>query len=340
VLGAPVVCLIGGSYVTALFDGGRTASILVAGVLLLAVVGLTLGGARAGTVIQFGLVVVLIGLVVLATAGSAHAAHASNWTPFDPHGWRSVGSAASVLMLSFVGWEAIAGLTPRLADPRRQLPRMIAIAFAVTAAVNLGLAVSTISVLSPAADSSVPLAGLLRVAVGSLGPLIAAVAALALTLASTNAYITGAMALAADLRQERTGREAGRSVLLQLAILASGLVLLGAVGAGLVSTVRLVAVPTALFLTVYLGCTAAAARVLTGRVRIAAGIALLAVAGVLAFSGWALAVAGLVAACGFRGAPRGGPEPTPARLGSEDEVGVLPATSVGRGGQPQCLGVA
>jgi amino acid efflux transporter len=168
----------------------------------------------------------------------------------------------------------------------------------VTAAVNLALAAATISVLHPAADSAVPLAGLLRVAVGSLGPLIAAVAAIALTLASTNAYFTGALALAADLRRERTGREPGRSVLLQLSIGVAGIVMLGSVATGLVSTAQLVAIPTALFLTVYLGCTAAATRVLTGRVRIAAAVALLAVAGVLAFSGCALIGAALVGALG------------------------------------------
>ena len=38
----------------------------------------------------------------------------ANWTPFAPHGWLSVGRAAATLMLSFVGWEAVAPLTGRL----------------------------------------------------------------------------------------------------------------------------------------------------------------------------------------------------------------------------------
>ena len=36
------------------------------------------------------------------------------------------------LMLSFAGWEAVAPLTTRFADPARQLPRVVAIALAVT----------------------------------------------------------------------------------------------------------------------------------------------------------------------------------------------------------------
>jgi hypothetical protein len=54
---------------------------------------------------------------------------------------------------------------------------------------------------------------------------------------------------------------------------------------------RLDALPTTLFLAVYLGCTAAAARILPGRPRIAAVLACLAVAVVLAFCGPSLLAA-------------------------------------------------
>src|SRR5271166_2647422 len=47
VLGAPVVCLIGASYVTTLTGGGRAVTCAVAAMLLLAVLGLALVGVRA-----------------------------------------------------------------------------------------------------------------------------------------------------------------------------------------------------------------------------------------------------------------------------------------------------
>src|SRR5215469_7964383 len=63
----------------------------------------------------------------------------------------------------------------------------------------------------------------------------------------------------------------------------------------------LVAVPTALFLAVYLAAMAAAGRVLRGPVRLAALPAALAVAVMLGFCGWALAVPAAVAlAVGWR----------------------------------------
>ncbi|HEX9352747.1 MAG TPA: amino acid permease, partial [Streptosporangiaceae bacterium] len=120
VCGAPIVCLIGASYVTGLTGGGQLARAAVAAMLLLTVIGLAAGGLRASAAAQLVLVSLLTGVVVVAAAGSAGTARAGNWAPFAPHGWLSVGSAAATLMFSFVGWEAVAPLTTRFADPRRQ----------------------------------------------------------------------------------------------------------------------------------------------------------------------------------------------------------------------------
>jgi amino acid efflux transporter len=291
VCGAPIVCLIGASYVTELTGGGQLARAAVAAALLLTVVGLAAGGLRASAAAQLVLVSLLAGVVVVAAAGSAGTARAGNWAPFAPHGWLSVGSAAATLMFSFVGWEAVAPLTTRFADPGRQLPRVVAIALAVTTVLYLGLAVATISVLGPQAASDVPLAGLLSHAIGAAGRDIAALAAIVLTLGATNAYINGAAAMAGQLVPAAPGRRGCGPVLrLLAAITAAGLLLIILYGLRIVSTAALVAVPTALFLAVYLGAMAAAARVLRGPVRLAAPPAALAVIAMLGFCGWALAV--------------------------------------------------
>jgi amino acid efflux transporter len=294
VCGAPIVCLIGASYVTDLTGGGQLARAAVAAALLLTVVGLAAGGLRASAAAQLVLVSLLTVVVIVAAGGSAGAARAANWTPFAPHGWLSIGSAAATLMFSFVGWEAVAPLTTRFADPGRQLPRVVAIALAVTTALYLGLAIATIGVLGPRAATDVPLAGLLSHAIGAAGPDIAALAAIVLTLGATNAYINGAAAMAGQLTRAASG---GRGPVLRLlaAITAAGLLLITLYGLRIVSIAALVAVPTALFLAVYLGAMTAAARVLRGPVRLAALPAALAVTAMLGFCGWALAVPAAVA---------------------------------------------
>jgi len=298
--GAPIVCLIGASYVTELTGGGQLARAAIAAALLMAVTGLAAGGLRASAAVQLVLVSLLAGVVILAAAGPAGSASAGNWAPFAPHGWLSLGSAAATLMFSFVGWEAVAPLTTRFADPRRQLPRVVAIAVAVTTVLYLGLAIATISVLGPRAATDVPLAGLLSHAAGTAGRDIAAVAAIVLTLGAANAYLNGATAMARKLAPAASGRHESRPVRrLLAAIAAAGLLLIIGYGLRIVSTTALVAVPTALFLSVYLGAMAAAARVLPGTARLAARPAALAVVVMLGFCGWALAVPAAVALAGY-----------------------------------------
>jgi len=409
-LGAPVVCLIGGAYIADALGAGHLTAVLSAAGLLAAVVVLTLSGTRIGTGVQLGLVALLIALVAIAVAGAAPAARGANWTPFAPHGWTALGAAASALMLSFVGWEAVAPLTSRLRSPGRQLPRVIAAAFAVTATLYLALSAATIAVLGPHAGTAVPLASLLNIALGPAGRAIAAVAAVALTLAATNAYLTGATEMLAALRHRPTpkpidagthpsgtrgpvrptvrektspahapqpvrppendanpdlmpagtnpghapartdpdrapasddpGRTpaaggpgrmdgrvgGGRAPLTQVGAGVAGVVLFAGDAVGFVGTARLVALPTALFLAVYLGCMVSGVRVLRGSVRFAAAGSAVAVAVVLAFCGWALVPAALVAGIAYV-APR---VRRPAPSGS-DRLGA-PALPARRGG--------
>jgi amino acid efflux transporter len=228
---------------------------------------------------------------------------------------------------------------------------VVAIAFGTTAALYLTMAAATTAVLGRAAGGSVPLADLLAIAIGPAGRAVAAGAAVLLTLGAVNAYLSGAAVMARSLTA-RAGRDgAGQSgtgpqsagggrpsPLLLIAIAATGLLVIAAASAHLVSTTQLVTVPTALFLTVYLGCTAAASRVLRGPARVAAAGALAAVAVIMVFSGWAAVLAVLTAgtaAALYRRRPdestgRGDVVPSrPARVGPGQLVPVARLASAG-----------
>src|SRR5438034_977765 len=169
----------------------------------------------------------------------------------------------------------------------------------------LGLAVATVSCLGHGADLNVPLADLLQLAIGPVGRAVAAVAALLLTAGSVNAYISGATEMLRELTAvpsqkgpNAPGRPPRLSAHALLGIIAlAGLLLIGLSALRLADIIALVSVPTAMFLCVYLSCTAAAARILTGPARVAAAVAVLAVLAVLAFCGWqALLAVAVVAA--------------------------------------------
>ena len=329
VAGAPVVCLIGASYVTELTGGGQLARAGVGALLLLVLLALAKGGLRASAAAQLLLVGLLVGVVAVAVVGTAGSDRAANWTPFAPHGWLAVAHAAAILMLSFVGWEAVAPLTTAFPDPARQLTRVVAIALAVTSAVYLGLAIVTIGVLGPSAATIVPLAELLQRAIGPAGTAAAAAAAVVLTLGSVNAYISGGAVMAGHLtRPQRVENEqvgsadqAPPSPRFLAAVAASGLLLITLYGFGVVSPAALVAIPTTLFLAVYLGSMVSAVRVLRGPARWAAVPASAAVAVMLACCGWALALPVLVAAAVTWPRRRVGRR----RLGQSGEVKQLPS---------------
>ena len=338
IAGAPIVCLIGASYVTALTGAGigqgPLARAAIAAGLLLGVLGLALGGVRASALAQLLLVTLLIAVVVIAVAGSAHAARPANWTPFAPHGWLSVGRAASTLMLSFVGWEAVAPLTGRLRPGR--LSRVIGIAFTVTAVLYLGLAVATVSCLGHGANMSVPLADLLQLAMGPAGRAMAAAAALVLTAGSVNAYLSGATEMLQELtavpgriEPNEPGQPPRLSARVFLACIAlAGLVLIALSALRLADTAVLVTVPTTMFLCVYLSCMVSAARVLADRkARVAAVVAALAVLAILAFCGWALLAAAAIAAVTAIAAALGREGYPPAEVGWQ-AAAAGPAASV------------
>ncbi len=293
VTGAPVVCYLGAGYLAELFGAGPGLTAVAGGVLLLAVLGISRRGIRTSTAVQLVLIGVLVLVIAVAVAGALPSARAGNWTPFAPHGWSAIGSAATVLMLSFVGWEAIAPLTDRFADPARQLPRVIGAAFAITTVMYLALAAVTVAALGTGAGTAVPLAGLLSRGIGGAGPAVAAGAAVLLTVGTANAYLAGGATLARALTGGR-GPEFPPWFL--AAMVVSGGAGLGLIGSGTVPVAAGVSVPSAFFLVVYLGCMTSAFRILGGAARVAAVVATGAIAVVLGYAGWAALPAALVVA--------------------------------------------
>ena len=169
VLGAPAVAMVGGFYVAELLGAGREAAVVAAAGMIAAVVAANARGVHTTARLQLGLAGVLAALLLVAVVSALPESRAEHWTPFAPHGWGAVGTAASLLMLSFIGWEAVSHLAGELRDPARQLPRAIFAALAIVVVLYLGLAVATIGVLGTAAPSDVPLADLMAAGLGSVG---------------------------------------------------------------------------------------------------------------------------------------------------------------------------
>jgi amino acid efflux transporter len=302
-LGAPAVSLIGGYYVADLVGGGTAVATIVGLAMFATVVAANVLGLRISSGFQLALSAVLMVVVAVATAVALPSRAGDHWSPFAPHGWWAVGTAANILVWLFIGWEAVAQLAGDFRRPEIDLPRAIALAFALVTALYVGLAVATIGVTS-GTSSKVPLADLISVGFGRAGRDATAVLAVALTMGTMNVYLGGASKLAASLALEGalprwlagdSHLSVPRRPLVLFAV--AEVVLLGALVAGFSSTSDLVRATSACFIAVYVLAILSALRILAGRVRALAGVALVTVLVLAVFSTWFLVIP-VVAAAG------------------------------------------
>ncbi|HSC74386.1 MAG TPA: amino acid permease [Gaiellaceae bacterium] len=318
IFGGPAVALIGGYYVADLTGSGTSVAVAVAVAMYVAVFAANAAGLRLSSGFQLFLSAVLVGVVALAVAVAVPGRASEHWTPFAPHGWWAVGTAANVLMWLFIGWEAMAQLAGEFRDPRRQLPRAMALAFAVIAVLYASLAVATIVIGS--GRSRVPLADLIAVGFGHAGRDATAVLAVTLTMGTMNVYTGSVAKLAAALARDGTlpawlGGDAQRSIPRRplLALFAVALVFLVALGMGVSGTSDLIRASAACFIAVYVFSLASALRLLDGLLRVAAAISLLSISVVGVFSSTYLSVPAVTAllVLGIRRA--GAPSPKSVR---------------------------
>ena len=265
-IGAPAVALIGGFYVAELLGTGRAGAVVAAAAMMAMVMTANVAGLHVTARLQLGLAGLLAALLLVAVVSALPESHAANWTPFAPHGWAAVGDAASLLMLSFVGWEAVSHLAGELRDPARQLPRAIFAALGVVIVLYLGLAVATVGVLGTAAPSDVPLADLMGAGLGAPGRTVTAALAVLLTMGTMNTYVAAATKLAGALAEDGAAPAAFARPTTALACLAAvATALLIPLAADVISADALVRACSACFVAVYVLATAAGVRLLDGR---------------------------------------------------------------------------
>jgi amino acid efflux transporter len=288
--------MIGGFYVAELLHTGRAGAVVAAAAMIATVMLANAGGLHATARLQLGLAALLAALLLVAAVSALPHSHAGNWTPFAPHGWAAIGDAASLLMLSFIGWEAVSHLAGELRDPARQLPRAIFAALAIVVVLYLGLAIATVGVLGTAKPSDVPLADLMAAGLGAPGRTVTAALAVLLTMGAMNTYVAAATKLAGALAEEGAAPAPLARPGVALAGIASlaGAVLIPLAG-DVLSVDGVVRACSACFVAVYVVSTAAGVQLLDGRARWAAGIACAAVLVVFAFSGPYLLVPAAIA---------------------------------------------
>ncbi|MCC2033469.1 APC family permease [Microbacterium allomyrinae] len=198
--GAPVVAVLGAEYVAAVAAIDRAMVPVVALAILVPPFAANLFGVRVAGWVQFVLTALLLAVVVGVVSLAAPAVQPQNFEPFLPHGWGGVGTAISLFVWAFAGWEVGTHISGEFRDPRRAIPIGTAIALVVTGVCYLVLQIVTVGALGDTAgDGAVPLLELARLGSAGFGPAAVGVIAAIVALGVMNAYLAAFAKLGSSL---------------------------------------------------------------------------------------------------------------------------------------------
>lgn len=298
-IGAPVAALTGAGYMAEAAGWSEpvriaiTIGILAAGLLIN-----TVGMKTAGRV-QVAVVIAIAAVLLLAAAAAVPQMRPENLRPFVPHGWLSVGSAASMLFWCFIGWEAVAHLSEEFKDPRRAAVRGVTVAAVI---VGLLYAVTAFAVVASGAyvgaDADTALVRMMSDSFGTAGGLLLGLTGLFICIATIVAYVGAASRVAyALLRQGEAPRWLGlRSKRYGTPVGAIGFlagcfaVVLLLYASGAASLNDLIRLPNATFILTYLAGCAAGLKLLRGSRSgfVVSLISFIAMLSIFPFTGWAV----------------------------------------------------
>jgi amino acid efflux transporter len=320
-IGAPTAAGFAGAYVADAAGGGRTTQLLATGGIIALVAAMNWFGLRVSGRVQLVIAGVLGLLLAGATLVSLPHADLANLTPFAPHGWLAVGTAAALLVWAFAGWEVVTSLSAEYRNPARDIGRATGVAIAVISVLYLGVAFATVAVLGDQPGRA-PLSDLLVLGFGEAARPVITVVAVLLSVGAINAYFAGGARLGAALARDGSlpawlahGSTAGEVPRRSLAVVGlGGLTSLAVITVGGFSLNAPLLMTTGTFTLVYAVGTAAALRLLPRGtwVRRGAAVGFLATLGLLVLTGThllgpALIGAGALAWTALNG--RRGPRP-------------------------------
>lgn len=202
-VGAPVVAILGGEYVVAVLGVDRAAVPVIALAVYIPPFLANWFGVRVAGWVQFALTGLLLAVVIGVVAATFPAVEPGNFAPFLPNGWAGVGTAISLFVWAFAGWEVGTHIAGEFRDPRRTIPLATGIAIVIVGVGYLALQVVTVGVLGDrAGDGQVPLVDLVAVTVPGIGPVLVAIVAAIVTVGVLNAYLPAFGKLGAALGRD------------------------------------------------------------------------------------------------------------------------------------------
>ena len=202
-LGIPVLMVLGAEYSAAVLELPRAIVPWLALVIFAVPFTVNWFGVAVAGWVQFVLTGLLLAVVISVGAVALPQSDPANFDPFLPFGLSGVGTAVSLFVWAFAGWEVGTHIAAEFKNPRRVIPIATAIALVVVGVSYFVLQMVTIGVLG--ADHEwglVPLLDLASAVAPGLGPWLVGVVALIVTVGVINAYLPALGKLGAALAEK------------------------------------------------------------------------------------------------------------------------------------------
>jgi amino acid efflux transporter len=302
-IGTPVAALAAASYAQVALGLSHGVTFAIA----FAIIGVALLNNFLGTDFLGRSQVVITGLIcallVVAIGVAAPHVEGAQFQPFAPHGFLGMGQAAALMFWCFIGWEAVSHMAEEFANPERDTNRAIWIAALVVGLLYTLVGWVTVGTGSyGGAQSNGSLALIVTRFLGPAGGLVVAGVALFIAVGVCNAYLGAAARLAYSLGREGVApavlgrlhpvRRTPAAAIGFVGVIALGVLAAQALGGA--DLRLLLALPNSTFMGTYLLGSAAAIRLLSGRLRVLGWVSLVLSVFVYLFLGWAALYAPVV----------------------------------------------
>ena len=307
-VGQAAVTLTAGHFLVAAFQLPQWWSVMFAAAVLAVGVTANLFAVRTWSGLQIGLAAGVGAILIAVIVSSVPRVDLSALTPVAPHGLAGIGSAIVVLLFAFAGWEAVTHLSAETKTPSRTIPRATVATVAIVTVLYVGVAwaVTATGTYGEPETNRVAIGLILAQAWGWSAIAAMTVAAVVICLGTTNAFIAGVSRLGYAMARDgwapramayRDGNGTPRVSIAAVAFIAvAGLATAAILDVG---AAEIISVSSVLVLTTYAAAMFAAARLLRGGRRVAAGgIGLLMVA-LVPFAGWMLSIPAVIAVAVF-----------------------------------------
>jgi amino acid efflux transporter len=192
VLGAPAATVAAASYLVFVFPLARSDIYLVAAGILIAAFVVNYIGIRFTGRVQVATVAAILVVLIIAVVASAPRITPANYTPFLPNGVVSIGTAAALIVWSYLGYENTSNVAEEFRDPERDFHRSVVISVFLISGLYLAVAFVTVGTAAYAVGGgATPFAAMMSDAFGSYGGAIVAILAVFVTFGTVNAYVAG-----------------------------------------------------------------------------------------------------------------------------------------------------